>query len=448
MSVLTKTVRRGVTRIQRKVELSSLPNLEQSQWWDYERLLAFQERRLRQIVSYAYERIPGYRQRFKAAGICADDIRTLKDLRKIPITTRSDLQHDLSFVNAELINATLYTGGSTGTPLEYYESYLATNMRRRAHLRGWAWNGYSMGHRLAVITSAQGVVPGNNVLNLVGSMATTDLIHNVEQLQNFRPQYLRGYVSSLYLLARYVVDNDIKISGVLSVNPISENLYDYQREVMHAAFGCPVFEEYVCNDGGACAWECDAHAGLHYSMERAIIEEIDGEMIVTDLWNMAMPFIRYRNGDAVTFLPGKCACGRQLPLVKVKGRTNDIIISPTGLVSPSFLLHHGCGIATVDTDSRFVRGIMAVQYIQLPNYVLKVNVVKDNHCTDVELDDFRCRVAEECQGMTIQLNVVDELPATPKGKRSFVVNTDSDLLQMWHIQHDKPFSAPSADTNK
>ncbi|MFA7682334.1 MAG: hypothetical protein WCX61_04880 [Candidatus Peribacteraceae bacterium] len=407
----------------------SSPDLLASQWWSIDELEAFQNRRLLKIIKYAYANIPGYKKKFDQAGVKPRDIRTKEDLWKVPITTRQELQENKDFINEKAIADTLYTGGSTGTSLQYYDSQESMRVRRQAHLRGWSWNGYTPGKRLAVISSAQGVVKKKNVLNLMGDLCTESLQRNVESLLQFRPQHLRGYVGSLYLLAKYCLENSIQCHRIESVNPISENLYDFQRKTMEKAFQCEVFEEYCCNDGGACAWECEAHQGLHYCMERAIIEDVDGEMIVTDLWNTALPFIRYQNGDAVRFLTERCLCGRALPLIAVRGRANDFIITKTGVISPSFLLHHGIGLVGVDKNKNdFKDGIRAVQYVQKPGYVLEVNVVKNSWCSSDEIERFKKGLAQIATGMEIRINFVQDIPATKAGKRSFIVNEDSVLL--------------------
>lgn len=203
---------------------------------------------------------------------------------------------------------------------------------------------------------------------------------------------------------------------------------------MEKAFSCPVYEEYCCNDGGACAWECDTHEGLHYCMERAIIENVDGEMVVTDLWNRAMPFIRYKNGDSVTFLDKKCSCGRDLSLIKVKGRENDIIITKNGFLSPSYLMFHGIGYAVDAHDDKFRDGIRAVQYIQKPGYILEVNLVKNLWCNNEEIRAFEDKVSSIAEGMSVRINYVDDIPSTKKGKRAFIINEDKDLLDKWRVK--------------
>jgi phenylacetate-CoA ligase len=404
-------------------------DLEKSQYWSMEELTNFQNERLRKIIKYAYEKIPGYRKKFDDANLRPNDINTKDDLPKIPITTREELQNNPNFINVKMISASLFTGGSTGASLKYYESPASGKIRWEAHYRGWSWNGYTPGKRLAVIASAQGIVKEKNTLNLIGDLSTENLQENVKKLYEFRPQHLRGYVSSIYILAKYCHDNKISIRDIESINTISENLYEFQREIIEDQFNCKIFDEYCCNDGGACAWECGAHEGLHYYMERAIIEDIDGEMIVTDLWNKAMPFIRYRNGDSVTFLEKRCSCGRELPLMKVKGRTNDILITKHRKISPSFLVHHGIGLVGADKKKQnFLDGIRALQYVQKPGFFLQINIARNSWCTEEDIALFQKTINQFFYDMEIEFNFVDEIPTTKIGKRQFIINEDKKLL--------------------
>lgn len=401
-------------------------NLNESQWWSHDKLIDFQNKRLRQIIFYAYNNIPGYRKKFDEAGISPKDIKTQKDLKKLPITTREELQNNKDFVNKKLISATLYTGGSTGTPLKYYESADSGKIRWNCHLRGWSWNSYALGKKLAIIASSQGGMNAKNVLTLDGDLSTKNLAKSVKKLLLFKPEYLRGYVGSLYILARYCIDQDIILERIKAINPIAENLYPYQKKVMEKAFKSPVFEEYCSNDGGACAWECEAHEGLHQFMERAIIEEFNGKMIVTDLWNKAMPFIRYVNGDSVKFLKKKCSCNRKLPLINVRGRTNDLIITPKGCIGATYLMVHG-----IRYDPSFRSGIRTIQYIQKPNYILHINIVKNSWFQEKEIEELKKEVNRLLHGMKITINIVDSIKTTRKGKRQFIINEDKKLLKKW-----------------
>jgi len=406
-------------------------DLEESQYWSLDKLERFQNERLQKIIAYAYENIPGYRRKFESANVMPENIQTKEDLAKLPITTREELQNNPLFVNKDLVFATLYTGGSTGASLKYYDSDESYEVRMNSHYRGWDWNGYRHGMRMIYLKSAQSIVKKGNRLHLIGDLTTKSLKKNVEAILNFNPKHLKGYVNSLYILAKYCLDNNTKLKGIISVTPSSENLYDFQRDLMEEAFGCKVFEEYCCNDGGACGWECEKREGLHYSMERAVIEEIDGEMVVTDLWNRAMPFIRYRNGDSVRWLDKKCSCGRELPLMRVKGRTNDIIITNKRVITPTFLMHHGIGLVGVDKAGKrdFKSGIRTVQYIQKAGEILQVNIVKNPWCTDEEIERFEARLRQFTDNLKVVLNFVDDISKTKKMKRAFIINEDKMLLQ-------------------
>lgn len=430
---LNRKIRLRAKRAVNRLRSERIPNLDATQWWKYEDLKRFQDKRLVKMVSYAYQRIPAYKKKFDAAGIKPSDIKTTEDLPKLPVTTRREMQDNQEFINQKLVSAVLFTGGSTGESLRYFESFESGRIRLASHLRGWSWNGYFPGEkRLAVVASAQGTISASQVINLVGDMSANNIDENLERLLEFQPQHLRGYVNSLYLLARHCINKGVRLDFVESINPISENLYDYQRIAMEEAFGCRVFDEYCCNDGGACAWECEMHEGLHYCMERSIIENLDGKMFVTDLWNRAMPFIRYENGDLVTFLDDACTCGRELPLMKVTGRTNEVIVSPSGPISPSFLMYHGIGYQEqAERMGEFRSGIAAVQYIQKKGYILVVNMVLNDWCTDHEISEFHAAIEKIAAGMEIRFRVLDALPSSPKGKRQFIINQDKELLRKW-----------------
>ena len=442
-NILEKTIspslwmRQTIDRIHQQKQLLAhgFPDLKTTQYWPHEKLVLFQNARLRSMIEYAYTYIPGYRRKLDEIRLKPSDIKTIDDLQKFPITTRQELQDNNDFVNKNLVSGTLYTGGSTGTSLKYYESELSMVIRNEAHLRGWKWGGFEYDMRYCILKSAQKIQQHGDCLHLVGDLTEENLRENLAAIQSFRPQHLKGYVGSLYIFASFCLDNNVRIEGLKSVIPSSENLYDYQRQVMEQAFGCKVFEEYCCNDGGACAWECEERDGLHYVMERAIIEEVQGKMIVTDLWNLAMPFIRYENGDSVQFLDEKCTCGRQLPLIKVKGRTNDIIITPKGVITPTFLMHHGIGLVGVDKkNSNFRSGFRAVQYVQKSGNVLDVNIVKNGWCTNLDIENFKRDLNEFMGGLQVNINFVNEIPKTKKGKTSFIINEDKELLARFQNQ--------------
>src|SRR6201999_3728609 len=102
------------------------------------------------------------------------------------------------------------------------------------------------------------------------------------------------------------------------------------------AFQAPVFNTYGGREFMLMASECPTHQGLHISADNLILETVDesgrpvtdrvGRVLITDLHNLRMPFIRYANGDFATIDSRPCPCGRGLPLLAhIEGREADVI---------------------------------------------------------------------------------------------------------------------------
>ena len=122
-------------------------------------------------------------------------------------------------------------------------------------------------------------------------------------------------------------------------------LYPHQRKTIEETFECKVFDNYSNPESGGNANECNHHNGLHLGQEWAISEFVDknhevffhpeekGEMINTNLNNLAMPIIRYSTEDLGTLSDSKCTCGRELPLLNsLEGRISDNLRFSNGIM--------------------------------------------------------------------------------------------------------------------
>jgi phenylacetate-CoA ligase len=184
-------------------------------------------------------------------------------------------------------------------------------------------------------------------------MSDANLRGFVRQIEDYQPVLLDGYAESFNFLARYLAEHgrmDIRPKGIISS---AQSLPDTSRRAIEDAFGCRVFDKYGAREFSGIAYECEAHAGHHVVSEGYIVEVIKdgrpaapgeiGEVVITDLNNQCLPFIRYRIGDLAeamdTSVP--CACGRGLPRIgKIEGRVQSIILGSKGQYVPgSFFLH-------------------------------------------------------------------------------------------------------------
>jgi hypothetical protein len=127
-----------------------------------ERLRRLQERRLRSLCRHARDNVPYYRRRFESAGIQPDDIRTLEDLRRLPITTKNDLRvAGLSEVvdrRADLASCvTLSTSGSIGEPFTAYLTPAEARTRALVQFRTLVTVGFRPWDRLIVFGPFRGL---------------------------------------------------------------------------------------------------------------------------------------------------------------------------------------------------------------------------------------------------------------------------------------------------
>ncbi|MBN1151702.1 MAG: phenylacetate--CoA ligase family protein, partial [Dehalococcoidia bacterium] len=127
---------------------------------------------------------------------------------------------------------------------------------------------------------------------------------------------------------------DVVISG-------AEQLLDHERALLTEVFGTNPFSKYSAFEVYEIASECSAHKGMHIQAEDIVVEVVNedgsaaapdrmGRVIVTNLHNYAMPFIRYELGDLAAIDPTPCECGRHLPrLVGIVGRMSELIVTPS-----------------------------------------------------------------------------------------------------------------------
>jgi phenylacetate-CoA ligase len=313
-----------------------------------------QDRMLTEFLTYAEERVPHYRRLFTEAGIHAQDIRGVRDLVALPVLTKSLIREDPESLYPGTRDGTPFrqgsTGGSTGQPLRYRMSNQDYDAGVALLMRAWGCGGYRRGDSIAIVA-------GGSLMSSSPAMITrlTDRLTNTRHLSSYgmtqekmvtylefisrwRPLYVRGYASSLFILSQFGLDRGIRTSSsVRAVFSTAECLSPAARQVIERMFNCEVYDTYGLNDGGVSAGECALHSGLHVDLERAVLEVVDeagqpvigrpGRILATSLLNRAMPFIRYDTGDIGVMTSLTCSCGRTAPLMStILGRQTDLLV--------------------------------------------------------------------------------------------------------------------------
>ena len=411
-----------------------LHKVMKQQWLKTTELEEIQQKMLRGIIKHAYENVPFYHRKFRAAGIKPEDIKTVDDLQKIPITTKQELRDNFPGTIAKGVDLNKCdvskTSGSTGIPLTVYYSEKDDDYEKAIALRPNLSCGQKIRDKWIVITSPDHIAPKKWFQKLrIFAPEFISLLGNVKEqisiLEKFQPEVLDGYASSIYLLAKEIKETGNDKIHTKLIFTTAELLTSDIRKYIESVFGVKVYDQFGCVELARTAWECPEHRGYHIDMDAVVMEFIKdgeqvasgerGEIVYTGLYQHAMPFIRYAVGDIGIPSDEKCPCGRGLPLMKVlEGRTDAFVQVLDGRVfSPiiwTILLKPFLEIAQF-------------KVIQEKIDLIKVQIVKGKGFSQETIDlvkkDIRNVLGED---MHVETELVDEIPRERSGKVRSVVS--------------------------
>jgi phenylacetate-CoA ligase len=182
------------------------------------------------------------------------------------------------------------------------------------------------------------------------------------------------------------------------------------RARIESAFSAPVCDVYGSTELKEIAWECRERAGYHINSDWVLveIEEPQGSVLVTSLYNRGMPLIRYRLGDTGSFIASRCRCGRSLPLMAVGFcRSVDLFVLPAGgRVSPYTLIN---AIEVLDEIRQF-------QIVQESIDRVVVVVVPRGEFTSEAAARVGATLRPHLPGIAIEIQIVASIAREPGGK--------------------------------
>jgi len=397
---------------------------------------ATQERRFRSLVDDAVRNVPYYKKHK------TDTMRDISNLERWPVLTRKAIVDNLDAMRSRKpgINTTeSKTGGSTGEPLRFHADMGHPGYATANLWRTFSWGGWKPGMRHTNLWGAWTDRMGQtskkakirNGLENVQFLDATNLSEEslkkyAKDLKEFKPVLLRGYAQAIYLMAEYVNQNDIEGINPTCIATSGEQLMQWQRPVIKEAFGAEPMDSYGCRECSVIAAECPEHEGYHISDETGIVEFVDdndepvaegelGRMLITDLTNHAMPFIRYEVGDLGRPTDHRCSCGRTLSLFKsVEGRITDFIVTPDN----RFIL--GTGMSQTFWEMENVDRAILFQE-KVSELIIKVIPNEGYSEEDTKLIEKKVRnfVGED---MKVHVKLVSEIPMGRSGKRRSAIS--------------------------
>jgi phenylacetate-CoA ligase len=368
-------------------------------------------------------------------------IQTPEVLMKIPVLAKATIRANTNQMisNGYKIDSLLKfkTGGSTGKSLEIYMTEECSELRNACARRHDRWSGWGPGEPI-------GAVWGNpelprdlksrlkdwflSPLIYLDTMCVTN-----ESVQEFawewervQPTLLYGHAHSIFVLAEYVRNlkiKSIKPKGILSTSMM---LMPHERRVIEDVFSVKVTDRYGCEEVSLIGSECEKHDGMHLNIEHLFIEFIKedgtpaepgepGKIVVTDLMNRAMPFIRYQVEDVGVPSDRKCSCGRGLPLMEsVTGRVADFLVKRDGTKV--------AGVSLIENTLTKMPGIDQMQIVQesLDRITLRLVPGKEFAKTiESELVDYFKKIFSD--QVEIELKITDKILPEPSGKYRFSI---------------------------
>jgi phenylacetate-CoA ligase len=416
--------------------------MEQTQYWNEDKLNLLRLERLRALLLRAQRQVPYYTALFER--IAFDplrDLQSLADLIRLPLLDKATIRaHSAEMKAKDAVGlARFNTGGSSGEPLIFYIGKERVSHDVAAKWRATRWWDVDIGDREIVVWGSPIELGAQDKVRAVrDTMLRTELLPafamSAEKLDGFverirarRPKMLFGYPSALSHIARHASARGVRMNnlGIKVAFVTSERLYDEQRAQIESTFGCPVANGYGGRDAGFIAHQCPA-GGMHITAEDIIVEILDangmavprgtaGEIVVTHLATGDFPFIRYRTGDVGVLDTAPCSCGRGLPLLKeIQGRSTDFLVAADGTVM------HGLALVYILRDLPQVKAFRIVQEsLALTCVQVVLEAPLDAALRAAIETGFRARLGAQ---VAVQVEQVEAIAPEKSGKFRYVVS--------------------------
>ncbi|ASK30948.1 phenylacetate--CoA ligase [Chryseobacterium sp. T16E-39] len=329
------------------------PSIEKS---DLQEIKRFQEGKLQELLIYLENNSPFYQKLFKENNISIDDIQSLEDLKKIPTTTKNDLQqhnHDFFCIPPNKIVDYSTTSGTLGDPVTFGLSDLDLERLAYNEAISFACAGIQRGDVVQMITTIDKRFMAGLAYFLGLRKMGASVVRmgpGIPELQwdsifRYQPKYLITVPSFLLKMIDYAEKHglDYKNSSIYGAVCIGESIknQDFTDNILSQKikekWDIKLFSTYASTEMSTAFTECEFQIGGHHHPELIITEILDdegnhvkegesGELTITTLGVEAIPLLRFKTGDIVKAHYEACKCGRNtMRLGPVIGRKQQMI---------------------------------------------------------------------------------------------------------------------------
>ena len=313
-------------------------------------LKQIQERKLRHLMKWAYERTELYRRKWDEAGLKPKDIRKVEDLKKAPLTKYVEdfVKTPIPDKLAVPLDEVKEVSSTSGTLSGFTQPFMLTKREAKVYYqneaRARAICGVIPSDVVQVLTGFECCRNGYYYLGstvLMDHAGRRNIDHQIRLTQVMGVTVLEHLPSHvlLYFERAKQLGIDIRQTKLRMVVGVGEGWAEAYKRKVEAEYGVPFRSAYGLVETSVVSGECPEGGGMHMVMDNFIIEVIDpetgenlipgeeGELVITPLNNVAMPLIRYRTGDVGSLIPYEpCKCGNKHPKISfVRGRVSQFI---------------------------------------------------------------------------------------------------------------------------
>src|SRR3989344_2250565 len=439
-----------------------LSNARRALWRNIHRLPTslvkrWQMRELRPLLRQSYRHVRLYKKLLDERNVRPEEVRSHADMRKLPVTSKKLFRQSSP---GEYINGSFprwsyewtETSGSTGEPFKFplnrsfyffKKYYCGTptcswyNDRKRLFdagfygrrfllWRGWSSRELANNFKFADIRTVSRP-RGKHFLHIPVSDLRENPLLVVKKLREFQPDVLSGRATTMVELHRIIKkagsQEGLRVPFITSVG---EMLTETQRRYLENGFNCEVYEQYGVEELGDVAVECRYHRGMHIYEETNIVEIVDenndplppaprGLVVVTNLCNYSVPFIRYDTGDNGEILPGRCPCGVSARRLKLYGR----MVAYLELAGRHYQFPEFAAVV-----NNFNSIVLRSQIAKVSDTSIEFRFIPLRPVSSEETDEITSSFAKSL-GIAPRVKIVEDLPFNESGKTQFLVDETS-----------------------
>ena len=363
---------------------SSLKEVERRYGLSVDESGKLDEKRFIQLFRKAYDESQFYRDLYTKHGISKDSIKSIDDIKKLPVITKDDIRLNAEkiLIEAKWKTMKAYTSGTTGQSLYIYQD-MASVWKEQAYLYHYrALCGFTYGESMVSmrghLDSRQFSMklPVGNILYLSSyQIKSENALRYRDAILEHKPKAIEGYPSSIYNLCCILKEAGIKLDIPLCFTS-SETLFDYQRRLFREVLGCETYDWYGCTEKTIALVETKNHDGYYELPGYSINEYMDDGVVTTSLINDCFPLIRYKVNDLILPKTDYVPLSVDSPKIeRLEGRTESYVIAKDGTI-----------VGRLNFLFKDVENIKLAQIVQKEPGQITINIVPDGTWDNAQAD--------------------------------------------------------------